>query len=67
MRVAGGEIAIRHRVARIFLNRAEQLRHRLVKTPSVEMRGANNKERRADASAGTKAQRGFDQPACTAT
>ena len=60
MRVAGGEIAIRHRVARVFLDRELQLRHRLVEAPGVEMRGADNKERRADAGARTEAQRGFD-------
>jgi hypothetical protein len=54
MRVAGGEIAIRHRVARMFLDREEQLWHRLIEAPSVERRGAYNKERRADAGAGLR-------------
>ena len=60
MRVAGGEIAIRLRVAWILLDREEQLRHCLIEAPAEEMRGAYYEERRADAGAGTEAQRGFD-------
>jgi hypothetical protein len=59
MGVAGGEIAMRLRVARILLDRKEQFRHCLIELPAEEMRGAYHTERRADPGAGTEAQRGF--------
>jgi len=59
MGVAGGKAAIRQREACILLDREEQLRHGLTEAPAGEMRGAYYKERRADADAGTEAQRGF--------
>jgi hypothetical protein len=60
MGLAGGEYAIRHRVAWIVLDREAQLRHGLIEAPSEEMRCAYLKERRADAGAGAEAQRGFE-------
>ena len=59
MGVAGDKAAIRQREACILLDREEQLRHGLTEAPAGEMRGAYYKERRADADAGTEAQRGF--------
>ena len=59
MGVAGGETAMRQREARILLDREEQLRYSLTEAPAGEMRGAYYKDRRADADAGTEAQRGF--------
>jgi hypothetical protein len=47
-------------VARIFVDREEQLWHGFVETPAEEMRGANYVERRADAGAWTEAQRSID-------
>ena len=52
MDVAGGEKAIRLRVAWILLDREEEFRHGLIKAPADEMRGAYDKERRADAGRG---------------
>ena len=55
MSVAGGEIAIRERVARTLLDREKQLRHGLIEAPSEEMRAAYYNERQADAGARTEA------------
>jgi hypothetical protein len=60
MGVTGGEIAIRMRQARIFLDREQQFRHGLIEAPADEMRGTYYQERRADAGTGTEAQRGVD-------
>src|SRR5215471_3764671 len=60
MRVAGGEIAIRERLAGILLDREEEFRHGLVEAPSEKMRAAYCEERLADAGAGTEPQRGLD-------
>ena len=57
--VAGGETAMRQREAWVLLDREEELRHGLTEAPAGEMRGAYYKDRRADADAGTEAQRGF--------
>ena len=40
MGIAGGEKAIRHRVARILLDREEQFLHGLIEAPRREMRRA---------------------------
>ena len=54
MGIAGGEKAIRHRVARILLDRKKQFRHGLVEAPSREMRRPYDNERRADPGALTE-------------
>ena len=59
MRVAGGENTVRVGVARIILNREEQLRHGLIEAPAEKMGGAYPDEHRADAGARTEAQRCF--------
>jgi hypothetical protein len=59
MSVAGREKAMRRREAWILLDREEQLRHGIIEAPSEEMRHTYRKERRADAGAGTEAQRGL--------
>jgi len=46
------------------LDREEQFRHGLVEASAQEMRDANESERRADADAGTEAQRGFEVLDC---
>ena len=38
MSIAGGEIATRHREARILLDREHEIRHGLIEPPSEEMR-----------------------------
>src|SRR5215831_2025734 len=60
MGIAGGENAMRVREARILLDCEEQLRHGLIEAPAQEMGLAYYIERRADAGAGTEAQRGLD-------
>ena len=60
MRVARSEIAIWVGEAWILLNGQEKLRCCLVEAPAGEVRGAYYKERRADAGAGTEAQRSFN-------
>ena len=60
MRIAGGEITIRLRRARIFLDREEQFRHRFIEAPSEEMRAAYRSGRSAHTGAGAEAVRGFD-------
>src|SRR5262249_24564136 len=60
MRVAGGENAIWPWIAWVLLDREEQLRHGLIEAPAEEMRIAYCYERRADAGAGTEAQRGLE-------
>src|SRR6516162_8599764 len=60
MGIAGGEIAIRVRVARILLDRQEKFRHRLIEAPSEEMCGAYYHERSAGTGARAKTQSGFD-------
>jgi hypothetical protein len=60
MGVAGGETAIRCWKAKIILNREEQFLHGFVEAPADEMRAAYDKERCADADAGTKAHCGFE-------
>src|SRR6516225_7078735 len=60
MGIAGGEIAIRVRVARILLDRQEKFRHRLIKAPSEEMCGAYYHERSANTGAWAETQSGFD-------
>ena len=60
MGIAGGEPAVWRWAAWILLDREEQLRHDLIEAPTDEMRCAYLKKRRADAGAGTEAQRGFD-------
>src|SRR5712671_3424831 len=60
MGVAGGEKAIRLRVAWILLDREEEFRYCLIEAPSEEMRGAYYRHRRAVAGAGTEPQRGLD-------
>src|SRR5215831_7855443 len=59
MGVAGGEVAIRRREARILLDREEQFRHGLIEPPSQEMRLAYQRKRRANAGARTEPQRGL--------
>jgi hypothetical protein len=59
MGIAGGEIAIRRREARILLHREEQFRHGLIEPPSQEMRLAYQRKRRANAGARTETQRGL--------
>ena len=59
MGVASGEIAIRRWVGWILLDREQQFRHRFIEAPSKEMRGTYQKERRADAGAGTEPQLSF--------
>ena len=54
--VAGGEVTLWVRIARIFLHSQEQLRNGLIEPPAEEMCRANLNERRANAGAGTKAQ-----------
>jgi hypothetical protein len=59
LRVAGGEIAIRHRKTWILLDRQKQLRRCLIE-PSIEkMREAYYNKRRFDADARAEAQRGL--------
>jgi hypothetical protein len=53
--VAGGEKAIRLRVAWILLDREKELRHCPIEAPSEEMRGAYYRHRCAAAGAGTEA------------
>ena len=60
MGVARGEIAVCKGMARVFLDRAEQFRHRLVEPPVDEICRANPHERRAHARARAEAQRGLD-------
>ena len=60
MGIAGGENAIRDAEAWIFLDRQEQLRHRLVEAADEEMRGAYHVRRLTDAVARAEAQRGLD-------
>src|SRR5215469_6571463 len=60
MRVTGGEIAKRHREARIFLDREDEFRHRLIEAPSKKMRCAQYSERRTDPGAWAEPQRGLD-------
>jgi|HubBroStandDraft_6_1064221.scaffolds.fasta_scaffold33304_5 hypothetical protein len=59
MGIAGGEIAVRRREARIVLDRQEQFRHGLLEPPSQEMRLAYQRKRSADAGARAEPQRGF--------
>ena len=59
MHVAGGEMAIWERHARILLDREEQFRDCLFEAPAEEMRGAHCNERRADARVRAEAQRSF--------
>src|SRR5215469_5190012 len=59
MRITGGEIAIRHREARILLDREHEFRHCFIEPPSQEMRLAYYSERRADPSARAEPQRGL--------
>jgi hypothetical protein len=56
MSVAGGEITIGLDVARILLDREEQLRHGLIEPASKEMRAPYYPERRARWGTGTEAQ-----------
>jgi hypothetical protein len=58
MGIAGGEIAIWVRVARILLDRQEKYRHRLIEAPSQEMCGAYYHERSADTGARAETQSG---------
>src|SRR6516225_12233761 len=55
MGIAGGEVAICFREARIFLDCEEQFRDGFIEAPSDEMRGACYEERREQAGAGTLA------------
>jgi len=57
MGVAGGEIPICKRVARILLDRAEEHRHRLIEATADKMRGAYSNERRANTGARAQAER----------
>src|SRR5262249_933712 len=59
MGVAGGEIAIWRREARILLDRKEQFRHGFIEAPSQEMRLAYQRMRRTNAGARTEPQRGL--------
>ena len=60
MGVAGGQNAMRVRLARILLDREEQRRHCFIEAPTDEMREAYYNKRRADAGARTEAQRCFE-------
>src|SRR5689334_15750078 len=60
MGIAGCEIAVRHREARILLDREDQLRHRLAEAPSQEMRLAYYGQRCADPGARAQPERGLD-------
>jgi hypothetical protein len=62
MGIAGGEVTICFREARIFLDCEEQFRDGFIEAPSDEMRGAYYEERREQAGAGTKAPRDFGVP-----
>ena len=57
MRVAGGENAVRMRMARILSDGEDQFRDRFIEAPAEEVRGADDTERRADLGARTEAQR----------
>ena len=51
MGVAGSEIPICKRMARIFLDRSQEHRHRLIEAPADKMRRADSNERCANTSA----------------
>src|SRR5580700_5463789 len=60
MGVAGGEKAISLRVGWILLDREQEFRHCLIKTPAEELREAYICERRTDSGSGAEVQRGLE-------